>query len=448
METIILVPGGGGSKLELKKHEIWPPTLAEVTSNYQRITELQDPGVKATKIIDVFPPLPCYEVYKPLQDDLDIIANSFTPAANRIDFAYDWRKDIAWSADQLASEIEACVNAGSTSVTLVAHSMGNLLVRLILEGGDYSSKGWFDKITRYVAICGPHFGVPYILECALGLKSWMSISPTDVRTLSENPDYPGGYQCLPFEGSPVLLDIQQGPLDFYNSTVAARFGLNQQNLDAAKDLQNKLNFMRQPPGVKYILVAGSNLQTDETIEYDGSSYVGTTKDDLGDSSIPLASAAPAQRNCLVTPGDHIGIFKSYPFRQILYDALTTGALIPQFSLLDELGVTLNVNNLIFSADEPIEFLIIPDLRTADISGTLQIMRVADMEGKKFVRYREHQLEYRGPAIRFIRSTIPAPADPGAYRMSFTGTHRTSARTAAGFIVSRAPAGRPSSNKRR
>lgn len=47
--------------------------------------------------------------------------------------------------------------------------MGNLLARVILESGDYSSKSWFGNIKRYVGICGPHYGVPVIMEYTLGL---------------------------------------------------------------------------------------------------------------------------------------------------------------------------------------------------------------------------------------------------------------------------------------
>jgi phospholipase A1 len=448
METIILVPGGGGSKLKLKGQEIWPPTLTEMLMGYQRITELQDSRVKATTVIDVYPPLPCYEVYKPLQDDLNTIANNFTPAARRVDFAYDWRKDIVWSAGQLASKIASCVSSGSTSITLVAHSMGNLLARTILESGDYSSESWFDKITRYVGICGPHAGVPELLECALGLKKWISISPADIKTVSANHDYPSGYQCLPFESYQVLLDVNHGPKNFYDPAVASFFGLDQHNLDAAKNFQSKLDFSRQPGGVRYTLIAGSQLQTDEKVEYDGSTYNGTPTDDLGDSTIPIWSSAPAQLNPRVTPGDHVGILKSYPFREILYEVLTNGTLIPQLSLVEQPGVSLSLNNIIFAAHEPIEFLIIPDLRTEEISGTLQIMRVVDTKGRKFVSYQEHPVVYRGPAIGFIRSTIFAPADPGAYRITFTGSHGTSQSTAAGFIVSRVSAKRATLNKPR
>ncbi len=448
METIILVPGGGGSKLKLNSQEIWPPTPIEMAIGYQRTTELQDSRVKATAVIDVYPPLPCYEIYKPLQDDLNIIAKNAAPAARRVDFAYDWRKDITWSANKLASKIAACVSNGSTSITLVCHSMGNLLARMILESGDFSNKSWFSKITRYVGICGPHAGVPEILEYALGLKKWVCISPADMKTVSANPDYSACYQCLPLETYQVLLDVQDGPKDFYDSSVASDFDLNQQNLDAAKNFQGKLDFSKRPGGVRYTLIAGWQQQTDETVEYDGSTYQATATNDLGDSTIPLWSSAPAQLHPRVTPGDHIGILKSYPFREILYEVLTNGTLVPQLSLVEQPGTTLSLNSFTFVAHEPIEILIIPDLRTREISGTLQITRVVDTKGRKFVRYQEHPVAYRGPQISFIRSTISAPADPGAYRITFTGSHGTSQRTATGFIVSRASARRPTLNKPR
>ena len=72
--------------------------------------------------------------------------------------------------------------------------MGNLLARIILESGDYSSKSWFGNIKRYVGICGPHYGVPVILKYTLGLSSWLGISASDMKALSKDPRYPSCYQ--------------------------------------------------------------------------------------------------------------------------------------------------------------------------------------------------------------------------------------------------------------
>jgi hypothetical protein len=85
--------------------------------------------------------------------------------------------------------------------------------------------------------------------------------------------------------------------------------------------------------------------------------------------------------------------------------------------------------------EEIEILLIPDLRTQELSGSLQFARVVGPEARRFVRYQEQPIVYRGPQITSLRSTIAAPADPGAYRITFSGSHGTSPKTAGGFVVS-------------
>ena len=435
METIILLPGGFGSRLKLQGQEIWPPTVLEMEFGYSRMTKLLDSRVKVGTIFDA---IACYGVYQPLQDDLTKIANHL--GAKSVDFPYDWRKDIFDQTDKLAAKIGSYVKNGSTSITLVGHSMGNLLARMILESGDYATETWFNKITRYVGICGPHFGVPRILTYVLGLKGSLGISPADMRIAAGDPRYPGCYQCLPFENYQVLFDINAGAKDFYAPAVAQMLGLNQHNLGRAIDLQNKLQF-NKPITVQYILIAGSDQTTDERVLFDGSTFHAITTDAAGDSMIPLWSAAVGQFNPYVTPGDHMGILKSYPFKQILYDVFTGGTLVPQLTLTEQLGITLSLNNFVYAPSEAIEVVIIPDLGTQEISGTLQISRATEPAAKKFVPYQRQSVEYRGPQIRVIRSTITAPADPGAYQMTFSGSHGTSQSTAAGFVVNRQSANR-------
>lgn len=439
METIIFVPGGEGSRLTLHGQEIWPPTLLEIIFGYHRIQELQDKHVKVTTVLDA---VACFEVYKPLQDDLNAIAKH--RGARRVDFPYDWRKDVFWSAGKLAARIASCVKNGSTTVTLVCHSMGNLLARMILESNNYCQESWFGKINKYVGICGPHSGVPRVLEYALGFRGSLGISPSDMKVIAGNASYPGGYQNLPFEGRAVLWDIHGGSprqQNFYQTNVATLFGLSVQNLAATKNMQNALNCDNQPSGTQYVLIAGTGQTTDETVQCDGSTFHDTGVDGFGDGMLPLWSSTCGHLNPHVTPGDHIGVLKSYPFRQILYDVLTGGTLVPELSVADAAGVTLSLNDVSFAPHAPIDVMVIPDLRTERIAGSLQIMRVVDTKGARFLPYQELQVEYRGPQIRFINSRIFAPADPGAYRIDFTGSHRTSERTAGGFVVSRSSARR-------
>ena len=136
MEAIFLVPGIEGSRLNLGTEEIWPPTLSEGVFGYHRIDKLLDPRAVATAIIDQVTFL--YPVYKPLIEELNKIAAALRTKI--ILFPYDWRPDL-WTStppftaasELLARAIEQSVRDGASSVTLVCHSMGCLVARLVIE---------------------------------------------------------------------------------------------------------------------------------------------------------------------------------------------------------------------------------------------------------------------------------------------------------------------------
>lgn len=110
-------------------------------------------------------------------------------------------------------------------------------------------------------------------------------------------------------------------------------------------------------------------------------------------------------------------------------------------LIEAPGIALSLNNFTFAPNEPINVTIIPDSRTqGDFRNTSDNTR-RSAERKRFVRYQEQPVVYRGPHIRVIRSTLSAPADLGAYRVTFTGSHETSPRTAAAFVIRKASTGR-------
>lgn len=327
MDTIIFLPGGGGSTLALQGQEIWPPYWWEFITGYTRLQQFLNPNATATGIVDEIPlPIFSYDVYRPLLDDLQFIANSMNYRS--FNFPYDFRKNDFLSARRLAVFIEGCVNKGSASITLVCHSTGNLVARALLESSVYSKKPWFKKIGMYVGICGPHLGVPEVLEYGLGLSGWLSIPAADMQTFTRNHTYPGCYQLFPFRGYPVLEDAQQGTQDFYVQAIANRFTLDWTNLGKARNLQRRLAPLQKPARVRYAIVAGSDQLTDETIDVDGQNWTGIGQNYYGDGTVPLWSSAPGQLNPFVTPGDHFGVLRTDPFRQFLYDLLTDGTTNP------------------------------------------------------------------------------------------------------------------------
>ena len=436
MDTIIFLPGGGGSSLALQGYEIWPPTLWEFATHYGRLPQLLDPRVVSTGIVDSIPPdqlLAC-PVYRPILDDLGGIGKSQN--ANVIPFPYDFRKSVFSSAKALKTQIEHCYNDGGRSITLVCHSTGNQVARAVLENVKWQGQPWFSSVNRYVGICGPHFGVPEVLEYGLGLSGWLSITAADMQTFSQDHRYPGCYQLFPFEGYDVLDDVNTGQEDFYDSTIANKFSLDQNNLVAALKLQKRLNFKNKPNGVEYVLIAASGHPTDQKIFYDGQIFVDITDNDAGDGTVPLWSTAPAPFNTFITPGDHIGVLSSYPFRDYLW-VLLTGMHAP-FFLAKIAGITVSLDRVVYSPGKSMSVLLIPDAPTEELDGTLKIDKVEDQEALKFKRYRNQLFTYRGVGlgVRFISAEATAPTEPGVYRITMSGkTHATAPQTAAAFAVS-------------
>jgi phospholipase A1 len=71
MEIIVCVPGTEGSRLSLHGEEVWPPTLEELITNYDRLQKIMDPAVVVTEIVKN---VECFPIYQPLIDDLAEIA--------------------------------------------------------------------------------------------------------------------------------------------------------------------------------------------------------------------------------------------------------------------------------------------------------------------------------------------------------------------------------------
>ena len=164
--------------------------------------------------------------------------------------------------------------------------------------------------------------------------------------------------------------------------------------------------------------------------------VGILKDDAGDGTVPLWSAAKAQFTPFVTPGDHIGVLSSYPFRNFLW-ILLAGVNAPFYptELVGGAGVTISLDRPIYAPGETISVLVIPDQPTTDIAGTLEI-ETADLEANAFQGLARQPFAYQGFPIRSIHAEAKAPMEPGLYRMSLSGkTHSTAPQTAATFAVS-------------
>jgi pimeloyl-ACP methyl ester carboxylesterase len=441
MRAIVFIHGILGAQLKLDGKEIWPPTGDEFyRTGYKRIQELLTPTAVAADIIERVCSGPiCKIFYKPILDDLRDIAaktNSLTKFV-----AYDWRLD-NWtkSTEALASALSQ-VGDQATSITLVCHSMGGLICRLVLETDKYKEAKWAQKIRKAIFVCTPHLGAAKPLGFALPsvpLTDY-AIKKGDMVKLLSDKSYPAGYQCMPHMGLDVLYDESHNPRipqDIYLPKVDDKYGLATHNISSLKNIRERL--ASHPPDVKYVLVAGKGHDTAAAFGFKGTTYKGIYQTPDGDGSVVISSAQPdtmkGPDDPEPMPGDHLGIFKTGEFRDFLYKEF--GAQKPPTPMVNgRPRVVVSLQKDFVGPDEEISVLIIPDDAATDISGTLKLSKIGFEPQPSLTIYRtESALSYSGTPITHLTSRLTAPSKQGAYMVEFEGSHRSDQSSADILVV--------------
>ncbi len=222
MEAVILIHGITGSKLAQQQGdnvvEIWPPDTSDLLGYSQsKFDILLNKPLKVTGIIDTAMD-GCVQVYAPIEADLKDICINHLKAEYQV---YDWRKDAFTSMNELADQLGVIGSKSSiTSITLICHSQGGQIARLMLESGTYSgSSPWFTKIKRVLFVCTPHMGAPKALAEFVGLESVDLVSATNVQIGAKTWD--SAYQLLPAPnapGNPVVINDGTNLRTFINRT--------------------------------------------------------------------------------------------------------------------------------------------------------------------------------------------------------------------------------------
>jgi phospholipase A1 len=453
MQGIVFVPGISGSELIFQNMQppIWPPKVEDLFV-YRELDELLDPNsVTVGNVVDKV--LDLMVVYQTTEDDLRSISNSVNGGANGpyLPVPYDWRIDLLSAVDTLAAKIAAFANTpGLTEISIVAHSMGGLLTRLLLEWkyANVAPPAWFGKITRALFICTPHLGAPTALARLLGLEVTETvIQPDQMKTFAADPHFPAVYQLLPPPARGILFDTTSGKFLPYNDpAVIAALGLSNQNLQAAQKYGQALNPAKKPAAVKYSFVYGTGQQTDERVNVAGLNLNGAApqQDDQGDGTVPIWSitTAAAQFTPHIPtqsfPGDHVGILVTDGFRQFLYSYFGVGGPAPLVS--DAPGVVVSLNKRSFAPGETMHALLIPDEEAHVMSGSLSLSRVTPGAAPNALGTRQ-DVSFSGGPVQSLPSKLTAPKAPGLYRLDFGGpgaSHKTSDAVAGWFVVQGMP----------
>ena len=322
MTQVVLVPGVFGCSMTRRADgfTLWPPVSQSTPiSTQERADALLLPDTAHGPVIEwLHDPLLHQPEYGPV---LRLLGRMHGVTVTS--FAYDWRLDLtAAGPDALAACLDGL--ARGERIILVAHSMGGLLARWLLESGRYEARPWFGAIEQLVCVCVPHLGAPLALFRIMGLEDFVPIVFDRVacRILSSRPDlYPAGHQLLP--GS------QQQAVSFddgTHATVATAFPqLGTAGLTALDRLHAVLDRFARPAHVIYRLAYGRGLPTVSRI-------LARAPDDLapreamdsGDTTVPIWSACPslalyAARGCFADEAvfdqaDHVGMLQDPRFQ--------------------------------------------------------------------------------------------------------------------------------------
>lgn len=422
MKCVVFVPGTMGSILSTPGgEEVWPPTPIEVTFGYGRVNKLlQDDLV----VGDVIREVSCFDVYKPLIDSLTTMGFKETGAGDRLVlFPYDWRRDLETLADRLAAKLDG-VPAAATSIAIVAHSMGGLIARLVLETGKFSGKPWFSKINLFTSLATPHLGAPLALARILGLDTALGISRADFRKIGNDPRYPSGYQLLPAPGEAACWDTKAGStladLDIYDAAVEGKLGLDPAMVARAAWLHSTLATGKAPTAIRYFYFAATGHKTATRLNVAGSTKELTRTEDAGDGTVPMWSALPKSAQKQLVVGEHSKFFAEDAFNAVFFRLFGKNFPKPPTSVAGITAATLSVQSLSINKKDEIELVIAPLKPIDSVKGKVVLERT-DGPDKKFATFgKALRVSYSGPPIPVLKLRLPATKTPGFYQVRFIG----------------------------
>jgi hypothetical protein len=424
MRTCVVIPGLFGSRLETPDgRPIWPPRPSEFLRGElrsRRAARLLDPDLRPAGVLDWFA---CRDVY----DGLLRLARAagYAPgesSARRLAvFAYDWRCDLFDSAMALAREIDRLDRPGERFL-LLAHSMGGLLARLMLE--DAAPAPWRERIELFAAFGTPHAGAPATLARLSGALGGMGFSAAQTRTLAADPRFPGPAQLLPPPGAACVIGSGGLVIDAY----AEPLGLPRAGLDAARRLHAALAAGRRPARTRYLFIAGAGEDTVLRCRQGRTGLI-PLREPGGDGAVPLWSAAPPEVESWVVEAAHADLFRE---RSVI------ARLAPLLGAARQSRAGARVSRLSIP-DEPIR----PGARFAlRLFFARPVTRFRDRLilsplGRGPRPGVERSLFYEGPPVRRLDLEAQAPGRPGFHA---AGLQRHRLGDAATPILAVAPAG--------
>lgn len=441
MGAVFFLPGILGTEMKLAGEKIWPPSPVEVKFGYERIAKLMDPNAEAgDPIRSVWS---VFKVYDAMYHDLKEICAGEHGAPNPRDFVfwgYDWRVDIQETADLLANALRD--HDAQDDVHIVAHSMGCLVSRLVLEDSRFQQEDWFSKIKTFTAMAGPHEGAPVAIARAMGLEGSMGISRHDLREFAADPAFPALYQLFPPADHFVCVHRTKGEkIPIFTKSEAEKLGLSWANVKKASEVHRRLKNGRKPLSVEYQYLAGGGLDTVTRLETNYARTRSPRGEDAGDGTVPLWSSVAPGSPHFIAKAEHGKVFKSALLREKMFQMLGARAPSKPFSTGENKPIVeLASDRFVYEDATQMQILMTFAAPATKVRGQLSLERVDPVEEGESgenefkTHFPRQDVEYSGAAATALKLNMLLPSEPGLYALRFKGSHETSEDTSAQFAV--------------
>jgi pimeloyl-ACP methyl ester carboxylesterase len=335
MKTLVFVPGIMGSELRNQQtnQRVWPPTLTQIVTKSLSAEALLDEHLAPIKPVSNIARF--YPVYSSLLNDLERCGYSLDGASGKqlIAFAYDWRQDNAMSAERLAERLDLL--SSDDEIVLLAHSMGGLVCRYLIESGDYASRPWFRQIKQLITMGTPHHGAASALKMVAGLEDNVGIKKDQVKLFADDPRYAAAYQLVASadSGMTVTAGLRNKPaknFDPFDQRIVAAYQLSKHNIDIAHNFWAKLDLANRPSHIDYFAFLGSAHRTLSRMEWTGRELREVQSKASGDGTVPISGAQLFSVPHSFSQKNHASIFTDRSTRFELFKMLGAPAnVVPQ-----------------------------------------------------------------------------------------------------------------------
>ncbi|MDE1970884.1 MAG: alpha/beta fold hydrolase [Patescibacteria group bacterium] len=395
-EPVIIVPGIAGSELYNGDDLIWADlTQMLFSASDQFMTDnlaldSQGKSLKSIEAKDVIEsilnvPLLSVNIFKNLHDDL--VTNNYTLGQDLFLFPYDWRLNLDVTEDALAEKInDVLTQTGADKVTIIAHSMGGLLVK------DYIRHHGGAEIDKLIFVGTPHLGAPEAGRIML-YGDTMGIPWLNPARVQEITAYsPATYELLPssayFEYSPGYLLTASSSTFLDNAAsrdaLLAR-GAHEPIMGLADMFWNENLENLDFSGIDTYNIAGCGTGTESAYAIKSDNALGNIDYTSGDGTVPLVSA-----DAIAIPSDHKWYVKNVKHAE-LPSAIDVRSVIAQI-LLD--GSVTPTGNITVSATDC-------GIQGKEISWHSPVeIHVYDTEGRHTGPTGNNAIEYGIPGVEY------------------------------------------------